>query len=157
MSSYLNKRRSRRERGKAVGTLCFMGRFYCPERFKIALYRTAKGVPTGWVAFAPTEDEGEIAVDWVHEGTSGAVKVIPGPGEFTCEFSFGPVLAERPLMAVDPEWALDIPFRVEEGRLILDLTAGEYRLSVPYEQKIGRRRRAAWEEADEGDGDSVDP
>lgn len=142
MSTYLNKREILRDRAKPVATLCFLGRLYGNARFKKALFGTAKGVPTGWIAYAPV-GEGRIAMDWVAEGTDGAVAVEPGQGEYTCECYFGPVLAEHPNLAVEPEWAFDIPFRVEAGRLILVLTEGDYRPSLPYERKVERWRKEA--------------
>jgi hypothetical protein len=145
MSEYLDKRTILMEGAEAAAILCWLNRIYGNAKFKKALYSTAIGVPSGWVAFAPLEGS-EIRIDWVKPRSKGSVKVKPGPGEHTCEFSCKSLRAAYPYLEVEPGWALPIPFRIEGGRMLLDLKDAEMRPSIPAEQKWARARRMNREE-----------
>lgn len=144
MDEYLDKRKILMEQAEAAAVLTCFDRIYGNAKFKKALFKTAVGVPSLWLAFAPL-GEGRIGIDWVKPRTRGAVQVERGPGEHTCQFSCRPLRARYPYLEVEPGWALPIPFTIENGRMILDLTDADTRPSIPMEQKWAKWRRMGGE------------
>lgn len=137
MSEYLDKEEILFAESAAAAALTWRQSLYCNAKVTRGLKGTAKGFRTGWIAYAPGPSPTTIWVDWVAKGTRGAVQVDWGPRERTCELPFYPVLLKHPVLMVESGWVRPFPFRIEAGRMLLDLVAEEVRMSIPQQRKWG--------------------
>lgn len=120
-----------------AAVLTWFDSLYGNPPFTAALRSTSIGVPTLWIGFKPY-GETAVQLDWVPEGTDGAVKLQWGPGERTCLIPAGPLLAKWPRLEVGVNWVRPFPFRLVRRRLILDLFAAAPRISIPAEQRSAK-------------------
>lgn len=86
---------------------------------------------TGYLVFG-RRGESTIVLQWSEKKAPGAVKVRRRNGERTATWTFGPVLALFPMLKVEKGYVRRFPFRVEDGKLMFEVTGSEV---VPSKRK----------------------
>lgn len=140
MAQYASRQESLLKRLDQTAHLTGFDSLYGHLRFVQAL-RSACGFRPEWVAYEPLAWP-KVAVDALRRKVDGAVRVRWARNERSCLIPFGPMLAKHPHLEVKAGQVRKLPFRVEEGRLVLDLQAWELDESEP--QKQMQAARARW-------------
>lgn len=109
------------------------------------VFKGSTAIPTNHVAFDPIS-ETEVEVVFVEEGTPGAVKIQWNRAHTTATFSFGPVLALRPALKIEPGVVRIFQVRLDPsetglGQFIITLSGSEVEPVVDYE--VNKKKREA--------------
>jgi hypothetical protein len=141
MTKYVDRKAVQRERLDQTVHLTGYDALYGHARF-VAVLRSSAGFRPNWVGYEILEWP-RVALDGLRAQVDGAVPIKWAPNERTCLIPFGPILAKHAELAVGRGWIRPIPFAVEDGRIILDLSQGKPRRSEP--QRLRAAARERWE------------